>query len=46
MVAAFASGAAQMVSVTGLFGLELQRQGYRELADTSELGAEYIYIAA
>jgi NitT/TauT family transport system substrate-binding protein len=41
--AALVSGAAQMVSVTDLFGLELQRQGFRELADTGELGAEYIY---
>jgi ABC-type nitrate/sulfonate/bicarbonate transport system substrate-binding protein len=43
MVAALASGAAQIVSVTDLFGLELQRQGYRLLADMGTLGVEYVY---
>jgi len=43
MAAGLATGAAQMVSVTDIFGLELQRQGYRELADMGALGAEYVY---
>jgi len=43
MVAALSTGAAQMASATDLFGLELQRQGYRELANTAALGVEYIH---
>ncbi len=43
MVAALSTGAADMVSTTDLFGLELQRRGYRELVNTADLGAEYIH---
>jgi ABC-type nitrate/sulfonate/bicarbonate transport system substrate-binding protein len=43
MVVALATGAAQMVSATDLFALELQRQGYRELANGAEMGVEYIH---
>ena len=43
MVAALATGAADMVAATDLFALELQRQGYRELANGASLGVEYIH---
>jgi NitT/TauT family transport system substrate-binding protein len=42
MAAALMSGAAQLVPVADLFALELQRQGYRELAKGSELGIETV----
>jgi NitT/TauT family transport system substrate-binding protein len=41
LVAALSSGAMQIVSLTDLFGLDVQRQGYRELADMGALGVEY-----
>ncbi|HLH23056.1 MAG TPA: ABC transporter substrate-binding protein [Chloroflexota bacterium] len=43
MVAALATGAADMVAATDLFALELQRQGYRELVNGASLGVEYIH---
>jgi NitT/TauT family transport system substrate-binding protein len=43
MVAALATGAADMVAATDLFALELERQGYRELANGASLGVEYIH---
>jgi ABC-type nitrate/sulfonate/bicarbonate transport system substrate-binding protein len=43
MVAALATGAADMVAATDLFALELQRQGYRELINGASLGVEYIH---
>jgi NitT/TauT family transport system substrate-binding protein len=43
MVAALATGAADMVAATDLFALELQRQGYRELMNGASLGVEYIH---
>jgi NitT/TauT family transport system substrate-binding protein len=42
LVAALSSGAMQLVSLTDLFGLDVQRQGYRELADMGSLGIEYV----
>ena len=42
MAAALISGAAQLVPVADLFALELQRQGYRELAKGSDLGIETV----
>ena len=41
LVAALSSGAMQIVSLTDLFGLDVQRQGYRELADMGALGVDY-----
>jgi NitT/TauT family transport system substrate-binding protein len=43
MVAGLATGAADMVAATDLFALELQRQGYRELANGAAMGVEYIH---
>lgn len=41
-VAAMQSGAIRAVSVADLPALELRRLGYRELADASDLGREYV----